>query len=186
MDHYVDVQVLPTPEIGEAHVMNTLAAKLHLMLAEFQSDDIGVSFPGYQLRPPRLGNVLRLHSSRSRLEQLMSRPWMLGLYDYVRIVGVAPIPKTGSHCSVRRIQVRSSAERIRRRQMRRHGWSAEEAQVRIPDTVERRLNLPFLSLRSSSTGQLFHLFIEQRQAGSPAPGRFNAYGLSQAATVPWF
>lgn len=186
MDHYVDIRVLPTPEIGESHVMNALAGKLHLILAELQSDDIGASFPCYKLSPPRLGSLLRLHSSRSRLEQLMSRSWMIGLTDYVRIGPVTQVPPTGLHCSVRRIQARSSAERIRRRQMRRHGWSAEEAHARIPDTVERQLSLPFLSLHSSSTGQPFRVFIEQHQSVSPAPGRFNAYGLSQAATVPWF
>lgn len=186
MDHYLDIRVLPTPEIAEPHVLNVLAGKLHLVLAEMQSDDIGVSFPRFQLDPPRLGNLLRLHGSRARLEQLMQRPWTAGVTDYIRVGEVTAVPTTKSHCTVRRVQVRSSADRIRRRQMRRHGWSLEEARARIPDTIERRLNLPFLSLRSSSTGQLFRIFIEQRQSDSPVPGRFNTYGLSQAATVPWF
>lgn len=186
MDHYLDIRILPTPEIAEPHVLNALAGKLHLALAEMQSDDIGVSFPRFQLDPPRLGNVLRLHGSHARLEQLMQRPWTAGVADYVHIGAVTPVPRTDAHCTVRRVQVRSSAERIRRRQMKRHGWSLEEARARIPDTIERRLSLPFLSLRSSSTGQMFRIFIEQRRSESATPGRFNAYGLSQTATVPWF
>jgi CRISPR-associated endonuclease Csy4 len=186
MDHYLDIRILPTPEIAEPHVLNVLAGKLHLALAELQSDDIGVSFPHFQLDPPRLGNLMRLHGSRTRLEKLMLRPWTAGVAHYVYIGAVTPVPTTKSHCTVRRIQVRSSAERIRRRQMKRHGWNVEEARARIPDTIERRLNLPFLSLRSSSTGQPFRIFIDQRQSESPVPGRFNTYGLSQAATVPWF
>lgn len=186
MDHYLDIRILPTPEIAEPHVLNALAGKLHLALAEMQSDDIGVSFPRFQRDPPRLGNLLRIHSSRVRLEQLMLRPWTAKVTDYVHIGAVTPVPHIAAHCAVRRIQVRSSADRIRRRQMRRHGWSMEEARARIPDTVERRLRLPFLSVRSSSTGQLFRIFIEQRLTESAVQGRFNAYGLSQTGTVPWF
>lgn len=176
MDHYVDIRVLPTPEIDEPHLLNRLAGKLHFVLTALKCDDVGVSFPGFQLDPPRLGNLLRLHSSRARLEQLTLHPWIAGLSDYVQISAVARVPETGSYCVVRRIQVRSSAERIRRRQMRRHGWSLEEAEARIPNTIERRLNLPYLSLRSSSTGQSFRLFIEHRPANLPVSGPFNEIG----------
>lgn len=186
MDHYVDIRVLPTPEIPEPHLLSRLAGKLHLALTALRCDDVGVSFPCHKLRPPSLGNLLRLHGSHSRLEQVMMHRWTTGLSDYVRISEVTSVPETASFCMVRRVQVRSSAERIRRRLMKRHGWSAEEAQARVPNTLERRLNLPYLSLRSSSTGQSFRLFIEHCPTHSPVPGPFNAYGLSQSATIPWF
>lgn len=186
MDHYVDIRVLPTPEIAEPHVLNALAGRLHVALTELQSDDIGVSFPRFQLDPPRLGNVLRLHSIRPRLEELMQRPWIRGVSDYVHVGTLSAVPQAVTYCTVRRVQVQSSADRIRRRQMRRHGWTLEEAQARIPDTAEGRLALPFLRLSSSSTGQLFRLFIEQRRSDLPVQGLFNTYGLSQTATVPWF
>jgi CRISPR-associated endonuclease Csy4 len=51
----------------------------------------------------------------------------------------------------------------------------------------QRLNLPFILLRSQSTGQIFRLFIRH---GPPQPesqpGNFNRYGLSNGPTVPWF
>jgi CRISPR-associated endonuclease Csy4 len=50
-----------------------------------------------------------------------------------------------------------------------------------------RLSLPWLEVRSTSTGQRFRLFIDQEiRPGPPVPGRFSPYGLSARATVPWF
>jgi CRISPR-associated endonuclease Csy4 len=81
--------------------------------------------------------------------------------------------------------VKSSIERIRRRQMHRHGWSEEEALRRLPDREPLALGLPFLNVASGSTGQRFKLFIAQAKVETPASGVFNAYGLSGSATVPW-
>ena len=71
--------------------------------------------------------------------------------------------------------------------MRRHNLNAQEALVRIPDDIVCCTTLPFLQLRSTSTGQNFRLFIAH---GSIQPdaveGAFNAYGLSQEGTIPWF
>ena len=51
----------------------------------------------------------------------------------------------------------------------------------------RQITLPFVQISSRSTGQRFALFIEHGQLQSqPALGRFNHYGLSTEATVPWF
>ena len=71
--------------------------------------------------------------------------------------------------------------------MQRKGETAAQAAAHIPDSVERRPNLPYVQLRSSSTAQPFCLFIDhgplQAQAVS---GSFNTYGLSNSATIPWF
>ena len=71
--------------------------------------------------------------------------------------------------------------------MRRHNLDAQEALQRIPDEVAQMVDLPFVQLRSTSTGQSFRLFIEQGATqDNPTLGDFNAYGLSQRATIPWF
>ncbi|CRI67085.1 conserved hypothetical protein [Thiocapsa sp. KS1] len=50
-----------------------------------------------------------------------------------------------------------------------------------------RLSLPWIEVRSTSTGQHFRLFIDQKvRPGPPVPGRFSPYGLSATATLPWF
>lgn len=69
--------------------------------------------------------------------------------------------------------------------MRRHDLSEEEARKRIPDTVARALDLPFVTLRSQSTGQHFRLFIRHGPLQVTAEeGGFTCYGLSKGGFVP--
>ena len=85
------------------------------------------------------------------------------------------------------MQAHSNPDRLRRRQMRRHGYDEAEAQRRIPDTAARQLDLPFVQLHSAGTEQAFRLFI-QHDPLQPTPrhGTFSAYGLSPETTIPWF
>jgi CRISPR-associated endonuclease Csy4 len=187
MDHYVDVRALGDPEISVSQVLNVTANKLHAALVALRANDIGVSFPGFRLEPASLGDFLRLHGSRERLTELLSTGFLNSLRDYVQVSTVGSVPQGVLHRVVRRVQVDSNVERIRRRQMRRHGWSEEEARVRIPYSAERRLQLPYLRMKSSSTGQPFLLFIDHQECRpTAAAGEFNTYGLSATATVPWF
>ncbi|MGC0155172.1 type I-F CRISPR-associated endoribonuclease Cas6/Csy4, partial [Chromobacterium vaccinii] len=172
---------------------NALYAKLHRVLAAQQRQDIGVSFPGYDLAPqgdsgkllpPTLGLTLRLHGSAAALDSLMARRWLTGFSDHAMTGDIRPAPAGASAIVVRRRQAKSSPARLRNRLMRRQGISAEEARERIPDEKAQRLNLPYLTVDSISTGQRFRLFIEQRSEPTSPDGGFNAYGLSTDATVP--
>lgn len=186
MDRYLDVEILPDPEFAPHQLMDALFSKLHRHLAHLQMTGIGVSFPQVDERRPALGRLLRLHGSDAHLAQLMNEPWLNGMRDHIHVKGVADVPSKVEYRQIRRIQSKSSPERIRRRQMRRHGLSEAEARTRIPDNVGKTLNLPFLSVGSQSTGHRFRLFIEHKPALGPVFGTFNAYGLSATATVPWF
>jgi CRISPR-associated endonuclease Csy4 len=187
MDYYVDIHALPNAEVRSAHILSALASKLHNTLVDLRTSDIGISFPQFMLAPVSLGATLRLHGSCERLTQLMSTGFWRSLRDYIDVSVLAEVPPATLHRIVRRVQAKSSAERIRRRQMRRHGWTEEEARKRIPDACEKRLSLPFLQMKSRSTGQPFRLFIEHQECTErPIAGTFNAYGLSAGATVPWF
>ena len=89
--------------------------------------------------------------------------------------------------TVSRRQFKSSPERLMRRHARRHGLSAEEAARQVLDQQGQRSALPFVQLKSSSTGQRFCLFVEHGALqGQECPGSFSAYGLSATATIPWF
>lgn len=167
--------------------MGALFGKLHRALVALQTNDIGVSFPAHGLKPRTLGDRLRLHGSAAALERLMAQPWLTGMHDHIRLEAVDTVPPAIQHRSVRRRQFKTNAERLRRRRARRHGESVEQARAHIPDSIERRVMLPFVTLRSASTGQRFELFIEHGALqAQPTAGAFNAYGLSQGATVPWF
>lgn len=187
MDHYLDIRVRPDPELANAHVMDALFGKLHLTLAARQASDIGVSFPGAAPGGTGLGDVLRLHGNAAALGTLMGTRWMAGLLDQIQTGPIAAVPADARHRVVRRVQTKSSAERIRRRQMRRHGYDEVQARERIPDSIERTLNLPYVNLRSASTAQVFRLFIAHGPVQTaPQAGGFSAYGLSAQATIPWF
>jgi len=186
MDHYIDIKILPDPEFAPPLLMNALHSKLHRVLVQLACNDIGLSFPDYREKPPRLGDVMRLHSSQQRLAELMATNWLSGMRDHIQVADVCATPDTTKAITVRRAQVKSNAARIRRRQIRRHGYSEEEAMQRIPDSMEKRLDLPFLTLRSKSSEQVFRLFIQQLQVERLVQGRFNSYGLSGEATLPYF
>jgi len=187
MDHYLDIRLRPDPELPAVQLMETLFAKLHRALVQLQADDIGISFPQFDAQRITLGDSLRLHGTQKRLQVLSAQDWLQGMQDHVISSPARPAPENARHRIVRRVQAHSSADRIRRRQMRRKGWTYEEACQHIPDTVERLLPLPHVHLRSSSTGQNFALFIEHLAVqDAPITGQFSAYGLSPSATVPWF
>ncbi len=186
MDHYIDIQLLPDPEFTVPLLMGALYNKLHRSLVMLNADDIGVSFPGYQLTPRTLGNRLRLHGKQNALHQLLESGWLKGMADHIAPVSVLPVPDNTHALQVRRKQYQTNAERLRRRRMKRKGESYEQACSAIPDQLSTVVDRPFLTIRSQSTEQSFALFIDQQQAPQPVDGCFNRYGLSQTATVPGF
>jgi CRISPR-associated endonuclease Csy4 len=187
MNHYLDIQLLPDPEIESHFFMNTLFTKLHRALVQLGSRSLGVSFPDWAAKPPSLGERLRLHGTGQQLDHLMALDWLQGMRDHVRTQPPAPVPAGAAHCLVRRVQAKSNPERLRRRWLKRHGNDQAAAQAAFPSQNAERLDLPFVTIRSQSTGQTFRLFIEHGPPGNqPLPGGFSYYGLSATATVPWF
>lgn len=187
MGHYIDIDVQPDPEFPVHQLMAALYAKLHRALVAQNSSRIGVSFPGFGRNGPLLGKRLRLHGELAALSALLASDWLAGMRDHVALTPPTRVPDIAQHRVVRRVQVKSSPGRLRRRLMRRHDLTEQEAQQRIPDEVACLTNLPFVQLRSTSTGQSFRLFVDHGPVQSNAvAGDFNAYGLSQVATIPWF
>lgn len=187
MDHYLDIRLRSDPEFPATQLMSALFAKLHRALVTLPGEEIGISFPDVNEKRSGLGARLRLHGNAAALDTLMAHPWLPGMRDHLHLGELLPIPMQVQYRHVSRVQAKSNPERLRRRQVRRHGLSEEEARQRIPDSAARTLELPFVSLRSQSTGQSFHLFIRHGPLqAKPTEGNFSRYGLSNAATVPWF
>jgi CRISPR-associated endonuclease Csy4 len=191
MNHYVDIHLREDPEFAAHQLMEALYAKLHRALvaraAQGAGGDLGVSFPGHKPDAPYLGSHLRLHGNEASLSALLATDWLRGMRDHLDLSAPAPVPLDATHRAVQRQQVDSNPERLRRRLLRRHPLTEQEAQARIPDKAARRLDLPFVQLKSTSTGQTYKLFIRHGPPQStPVPGPFNTYGLSLGATVPWF
>lgn len=187
MDHYIDIRLRPDPEFPAHQLLEALYSKLHRVLVQRASDNIGVSFPDVSKDGKHLGQRLRLHGDAAVLQSLSARDWLKGMRDHVIIDDMKPAPATNLHRTVQRIQVQSSAARLRRRLIRRKGISEAEALKQIPDSASRQTDLPFITLRSQSTGQAFPLFIRHNATSKESTsGTFSAYGLSQTATIPWF
>lgn len=187
MGYYLDIHLLPDPEFSPPVLLNALHAKLHRALVAQQRSDIGVSFPGFDASRPTLGLTLRLHgSSAAVLDSLMAARWLTGMHDHIELGKISPVPASAKAITVLRIQAKSNPAYERERLMRRKGLSEQEALARIPDSAAERLDLPFLTVRSQSTGQQFRLFIRQQAVETAISGQFNCYGLSDTATVADF
>ena len=186
MTHYLDIRLLTDPEFSPHHLLAALYAKLHRALVRLQADTIGISFPGLH-SGSTLGGHLRLIGPAGDLDALMALGWLNGMRDHVAVAPIAPVPEGVVHRALRRVQAKSSPERLRRRQMKRHTLTEAQARSSVPDSAQERLDLPFVQLTSVSTGQTFRLFL---RLGPPQPampkGHFNAYGLSVTATIPCF
>jgi len=188
MDRYIDIRLRPDPEFTQLLLMSALFAKLHRGLVQLGSGGVGVSFPGVESETVvGLGDRLRLHGTQEELTLLMSLQWLTGLSDFLAVGGIDSIPDNVRHRIVQRVQAKSSPERLRRRRMKRKGVDAETAKVALPDNIAEKLDLPFVSLTSQSTGQRFRLFIHHGPLQETATsGQFTSYGFSQGATIPWF
>lgn len=189
MDHYLDIRLLEAPEFAPQLLMGALVGKLHRALFDLEADDIGVSFPEHRVgvKKRTMGSLLRVHGSKQRLGQLLDTSWLSGMRDHITLGTVSTVPEQVKHRVVSRRQFNTGSPSRARRLAKRHDLGLEEAQRRLAECASRKIELPFVSLNSRSTGQRFTLFIEhgllQAQATS---GRFNYYGLSSSATIPWF
>lgn len=184
MDHYIEIRILPDPEFSTITLMEALFAKLHRALGHSGQGRIGVSFPAVG---KTLGDRLRLHGSLDALTVLDAQPWRKGLGDNTEHSGILPLPEVVQYRRVRRVQLKSNVDRLRRRSVKKGWLTEEEAGLRIVAAAEQRSSLPFIRLKSLSSEQTFLLFIEHGPLCDHATeGMFSAYGLSPTATVPWF
>ena len=187
MDFYIEIKLLQDPEFTTPQLMSALFSKLHRALVEVSNNDLGASFP--QFSKSSLGSVMRVHGTQAALERLEALPWRKGLGDFTEVTAITAAPETDSHYLVQRVRSKSNAERLRRRAMKRKGYSHEEAVEHIPDTAETYISdLPFVRIKSQSTGgHQFRLYIQQTELSAKVVGHeFSKYGLSATCTVPKF
>ncbi|NDY93316.1 type I-F CRISPR-associated endoribonuclease Cas6/Csy4 [Ideonella sp. TBM-1] len=193
--HYLELTLHQDPDFTEAQLMSALINKLHRALFDQlaihgAASSVGLSFPAYRPRPGGLGRSVRLHGSAQTLGLLMATTWLTGLRDHLQQPNPDILPVPGSvvaHRVVQRVQAQSNPNRLRRRWLKRHpGEAPEVAEAAFPAEAAEKLDLPFIQLRSRSTGQPFPLFVRQ-VVSAAKPGTFNAYGMGlDGSTVPWF
>ena len=187
LSHYIELQLRPDPEVAPTHLLAALYTRLHRALAAQGSTGIAVTFPDYSAERHSLGERLRLHGSEADLQPWATGEWLGSVRDHVSATPLLPVPADAQHRTLRRVQVKSSPERLRRRLMKRHTLTPAQASERIPDSLARTTALPYVQLASTSTAQQFRLFLALGVAQEAVQtGGSNAYGLSTTATAPWF
>jgi len=184
MDHYIDLRVKPVLEVSANILLSEVFLAVHKGLHSEGSGKVGVSFPEHK---KTLGSVIRLHGDYDSLQGLINREELSILRPYVDSREIMPVPSNAKHRTVSRIRVKSGAARILRRSVRKGWLTREEAESRLESMESKRCSLPYLQIKSLSTGQKYPLFVQHGEIlDKPIAGTYSNYGLSKEATVPWF
>lgn len=183
MDYYIDIEIKPDVEMRESPLINLVYNKLHKALVKLKSEQIGVSFPGYQIK---LGRLLRLHGDKTDLQNLQGLNWLGGIAGYCNISDVKNVPADAKYRTISRIRTNMSKSKLKRLK-RRGSITPDEEKIYKAEMFSQGLDNPYLDLESGSTGQKHRRFIQfGHLLDQPVAGKFDSYGLSKDATVPWF
>lgn len=184
MNHYIDIKLAPIDGINAPSIMNTIFERFHVYTVK-NNTAIAVSFPEYSVT---LGETLRLHGAKAELEPLVNGAWLRGDADYCFVSEVLEAPNTDSHIIVKRVKKNSLRNKLKR-SVRLGRMTADEMDEILASKPDSDLTLPFLRIRSFSTGQQYHISISQQDAEGVENGQANTFGLStkeSAVAVPKF
>ncbi|MGI9283125.1 MAG: type I-F CRISPR-associated endoribonuclease Cas6/Csy4 [Endozoicomonas sp.] len=194
MKVYLDITLLPGGEIGHHFLWEKVYQQVHLALVDNKGLDgrseIGVSFPEFSATQPRLGRKLRIFApDKPILSQLAIELWLERLMDYVHITSIRPVPESvNGYIRYKRLNPKSSGERLARRASKRKGISLEEAREERKNFSPQLTKAPYIWMKSLSSEQRFRLFIQEERLEQSSSGTaaFTPYGLAGQGALPWF
>lgn len=200
--YYQEITCLPDQEISSGFVLGRVMDAVHLAMVNItaagEACPVGISFPEYRVLSaepppigagPPIGSKIRLFSrAEPDLVGLNLAGQLSRLSDYVHWTSVRLLERRLTRYAIyQRRQTKSSKERLMRRQMKRQGLSEAEVQERYATFRPRHCELPYVNLRSHSTGERFRLFVDRQDAAAATDAwGFSTYGLSAAVPVPHF
>lgn len=193
MKYYIDITLVPNSEENLAFIWSKLYAQMHLALVEMKNNNdvaIGFSFPYYNTHVFPLGDTLRIFAeTKIVLENLDLDKWLNRLDGYIHRGVIKEVPSdTKEFVSFGRKQFKTNKETLARRQAKRKGISYQEALQNYQnfDEDKNKTKLPYINVKSLSTGKEMKLFINKSDIKEREDGLFSTYGLSNTSTVPWF
>ncbi|PIQ28273.1 type I-F CRISPR-associated endoribonuclease Cas6/Csy4 [bacterium (Candidatus Blackallbacteria) CG17_big_fil_post_rev_8_21_14_2_50_48_46] len=192
MEVFQQLTLLPTPEAGVYFLWEKIFQQVHLALVEIQNPDgqisVGISFPDYDGQSHFLGERCRFFATeRDLLEKLRMKQWLSRFNDYVDLSGIRDVPdRIDTYAVYRRLQPKSSIERLARRKAKREGLSFEQAMAFLQSFKPQEVRTPYILMNSHSSERRFQLFIQKEVVENPVSGYFSTYGLSSHSTVPEF
>ena len=194
MKFYLEITLLPNPEVGRNFLWSKVFQQIHLGLVEMQDDQgrvpIGLSFPEYVIgeKYSLLGGKLRLLAKdEATLSQFNASQWLSRLRDYVHCTSIRPVPeKLTGYAIYRREQPKTNKERLARRYAKRHNVDYGNALRCYSSMAHQTITVPFIRLNSLSSDKAFCLWIKKTVVSEPAGSTFSSYGLSAVSSVPEF
>ena len=207
MNHYIDITLLPEPDIELHFLWQKVFKQMLIALVENKNSvgqsDVGLSWPGYRFDKSSvtLGNKLRVFApNEPLLTKLAPSKWLERFQDHVHTTSIRSVPEAISYvCFSRkavkgRYRIERDQQQKARRWMEKSDLSLEECLARLEKTKPQAENkLPFIWLNSEQTKRnsensisMFRLFIECQPYENSQAGHFSCYGLSKSTTVPWF
>lgn len=186
MDCYCELKALPNPEIIESAVVAELMQVMHRWLPAFKGR-IGLDFPLYR-QPKTLGGIIRILGKKDDIVSLHTTlKTDASVQDYALLTGIKDIPTSiKGYARIQRHHAKGNSrfKRLKKRHEEKGTWS-QDLEKKVLEKFSVPLTLPYLGLKSSSSGQTFLLFIERKPSKGCVPGLFNSYGLGiNGATIP--
>lgn len=188
LTHYFELRLIPQPEIAEIVVRNQVMQQLHRLLVEL-NQQVALSFPCYHAQGFKtLGNIFRLMGSEAATRELRQMIELSEIANYAVITAVINIPAVNHYLQVSRVHYKglSALRRAKKRLTEQQKWDEQVESAMTHKWLKQPLAYPYFQLQSQSTGQMFNLVVRQKPVSQSCDGEFNAYGLSQTATVPDF
>jgi len=198
MKYYLDITLMPDPEITLGFIWQKVYQQVHIALAENKiaesSSAIALAFPQCSQNRDKnvafpLGNKLRIFApSEELLDKLAINSWLKRFTDHTHITSIKTVPeKVNEFVCVKRKQCKTNLSRLARRRAKRKEETFEKALQHYASFKDEQSKQPYINVTSLSKKEQFRLFVEQKKVNEAIEGEFTCYGLSkEQATVPWF
>ncbi|PID50454.1 MAG: type I-F CRISPR-associated endoribonuclease Cas6/Csy4 [Proteobacteria bacterium] len=194
MYYFIELSLIPDESISPGFVMSKVMDVLHLCFVNVQKalgyNPVGLAFPEYRYgvegKRNTLGTKIRLYAqNEAHLETLSLKQQLRRFEDYVHLRAIREDEAKLGFACFKRVQFRSSVERLARRRMAYVGETLEQSKQHFQGFVEQTSDLPFAHLHSQSSEQSFRLFIAKQAVPEPTDKwQFSSYGLSATVGVP--
>lgn len=183
MDSYIDIRIRPDAEMREAELSSKIFSKFHKALVTLKTNGVGISFPQVNVK---LGRVFRIHGEASLLRDLQGLEWLGPLIGYCELSDILTVPGNTLYRVIS--DKRSNLSKAKLRRLIARGTIDKEGEKRYKmKMLSQGFDNPYLDLFSSSTEQVYRKFFEFSDLkDKPIGGKFDSYGLSKVATIPWF
>lgn len=207
MNYYQEITLIDQMDVNQYHVYSGLYQNLHHKL-RYDDDgapmNIGVAFPKYEYNAKShkgtLGNKIRLFAQTEAELKMLNLTMILDEYaDYSHISSIKEVGDKATHYEVYcRNRITGSAKKARKLQahfIKKFGqaWFDKEfgnyeAVLRHCEKYNALSKMPFIKLKSTSTGQSYFLGIDRQIVSQPASTfSFDSFGLSSKdamSTIP--